>query len=102
MESSSNRYSINEEIANSITHGIGVVLAIGALCILATFAGIYGNPWYSYNITHTVDQTVIQPIFGLFHVICSLLLVKLIHTEFPEHPVHYSRIQGIQPDHGPD
>ena len=43
MESRSNTYSINEEIANSITHGIGIVLAISALGILATFAGIYGN-----------------------------------------------------------
>ena len=51
MESSINRYSIKEEIANSITHGIGIVLAIGALVILATFAGIYGNPWHVISVS---------------------------------------------------
>lgn len=51
MESSLNRYSIKEEIANSITHGIGIVLAIGALGILATFAGIYGNPWHVISVS---------------------------------------------------
>ena len=51
MESSPNRYSIKEEIANSITHDIGIVLAIGALVILATFAGIYGNPWHVISVS---------------------------------------------------
>lgn len=51
MESSPNRYSIKEEIANSITHGIGIVLGIGALCILVTFAGIYGNTWHVISVS---------------------------------------------------
>jgi hemolysin III len=51
MESSPNRYSIKEEIANSITHGIGIVLGIGGLCILVTFAGIYGNPWHVISVS---------------------------------------------------
>ena len=51
MESNLNRYSIKEEIANSITHGIGIVLAIGALGILATFAVIYGGPWHVISVS---------------------------------------------------
>jgi hemolysin III len=51
MESNSNRYSIKEEIANSITHGVGIVLAIGSLCILVTFAGIHGNPWHVISVS---------------------------------------------------
>jgi hemolysin III len=51
MESSLNRYSIKEEIANSITHGIGIILAIGALCILVAFAGIYGNSWHVISVS---------------------------------------------------
>ncbi len=38
-------YSFGEEIANSITHGIGACLAIAALAILVTFASLYGNLW---------------------------------------------------------
>jgi len=43
MENTINNYSLGEEIANSITHGIGTVLAIAALGILNAFTGIYGN-----------------------------------------------------------
>lgn len=51
MTSSQNQYSVKEEIANSITHGIGIVLAIAALGILATFASIYGNPWHVISVS---------------------------------------------------
>ena len=43
MGTSTVTYSLGEEIANSISHGIGVVLAIAALGILTAFAGIYGR-----------------------------------------------------------
>jgi hemolysin III len=35
-----------EELANSITHGIGAVLSIGALGILTAFASLFGNAWH--------------------------------------------------------
>ena len=40
------RYSRGEELANSITHGIGVVFAICAMAILAVFASRYGDAWH--------------------------------------------------------
>lgn len=40
------RYSRSEEIANSITHGIGIVFAICAMVILAVFASLYGDAWH--------------------------------------------------------
>lgn len=40
------RYSRNEEIANSITHALGVLLSIVGLAILAAFAGMLGTPWH--------------------------------------------------------
>lgn len=42
----SSRYSIGEEIANSITHGVGLVLATAALAILTGFASVFGNAWH--------------------------------------------------------
>lgn len=36
-------YTTGEEIANAITHGIGVLLAIAALVLLVVFSSIYGN-----------------------------------------------------------
>jgi len=40
------QYSPREELANSITHGVGVVLAIGALGILTAFATLFGDAWH--------------------------------------------------------
>ncbi len=37
--------SLGEEIANSITHGIGALLSIAALVLLVVFASKYGDPW---------------------------------------------------------
>ena len=40
------RYSRSEEIANSITHGIGIVFAVCAMAVLAVFASLYGDTWH--------------------------------------------------------
>jgi hemolysin III len=40
------RYSSGEEIANSIIHGLGIVLAISGLGVLTAFASLRGNAWH--------------------------------------------------------
>lgn len=40
------KYSCAEEIANSITHGLGSLLAIGGLAVLVGFASIHGDAWH--------------------------------------------------------
>jgi hemolysin III len=40
------RYSLGEEVANSITHGIGIILAIAGLAVLTAFAARNGNAWH--------------------------------------------------------
>lgn len=40
------RYSLREEIANSLTHGLGAVLAIAGLAVLTAFAARHGNVWH--------------------------------------------------------
>lgn len=37
-------YSLAEEIASSITHGIGIVLSIAGLVLLVAWAAVYGGP----------------------------------------------------------
>ena len=51
MEKSISRYSPGEEIANSITHGIGILLALAALCILIRFADRYGDVWRVVSVS---------------------------------------------------
>ncbi len=36
-------YEVREEIAHSITHGIGIILAIAALAILTSYASVFGT-----------------------------------------------------------
>ena len=37
--------SIGEEIANSVTHGIGAALSLAALVLLIVFSSLYGDAW---------------------------------------------------------
>ncbi len=40
------KYTAGEEIANSITHGVGILLAISGLGVLTAFASVYGDRWH--------------------------------------------------------
>ncbi|WML39279.1 hemolysin III family protein [Neobacillus sp. OS1-2] len=44
-------FSKQEEVANSITHGIGAVLSISALVILIVFSSLYGTTWHVVSFT---------------------------------------------------
>lgn len=44
-KTNADRYSLAEEVASSVTHGLGVVLSITALVILTTLAGRSGDKW---------------------------------------------------------
>lgn len=49
-----NIYSVGEEIAHAVTHGLGVVLAIVGLCVLVTRAALYGS----------TDHIIASAVFG--------------------------------------
>ena len=38
-------YSLGEEIANAITHGVGALLAIAGTVLLIVFSALQGDPW---------------------------------------------------------
>ncbi|MDQ0243632.1 hemolysin III [Bacillus fengqiuensis] len=44
-------FSKGEEIANSITHGIGALLSIAGLVLLIVFSSLYGNAWHVVSFT---------------------------------------------------
>jgi len=66
MATSIKQYSIGEEIANSITHGIGIVLAIAALGILTAFAGAYGD------VRHVVSVSIYGTTLVLLYTASTL------------------------------
>lgn len=65
-------YSVGEEIAHAITHGLGVVLAIVGLTVLVARATLYGDVW------HIVSSSV----FG-----ATLVLMYMASTLFHSIPL---------------
>ena len=98
METSIKQYSIGEEIANSITHGIGMVLAIAALAILTAFAGLYGNGWHIVSVSiygttlvllytastlyHSIQNPRAKGILQVFDHAAIYLLIAGTYTPF--------------------
>ena len=77
-------YSVGEEIANSITHGVGALLSIGGLAVLVGFASLHGNAWHITSCS----------IFG-----STLILLYVASTLY--HSIPLPNIKGIlrQIDH---
>jgi hemolysin III len=68
VESNRRQLSIAEEIVNSITHGIGVLLSIAALVILVVFAALHGNAWHIVSFTiFGVSLIVLYTASTLYH-----------------------------------
>lgn len=90
--------SIGEEIFNSITHGIGVLLSIAALVLLVVFAAIKGSAWhvvsfaifgtslvllYTFStLYHSFTKIKIKNIFARFDHAAIFLLIAGTYTPF--------------------
>ncbi|NOU64997.1 hemolysin III family protein [Paenibacillus sp. LMG 31461] len=87
------QYSIKEEKANAITHGIGVVLSIAALVLLITQACAHGNAW------HIVSFSIFGTALVLLYS-CSTLLHSVTESktkdifEVLDHSAIYVLIAG--------
>lgn len=51
MSSTRGIQTIGEEIANSVTHGVGAALSVAALVVLVVFAALRGNAWHVVSCT---------------------------------------------------
>ena len=61
-------YSVGEEIANSIVHGVGVLLSIVGLTILAVFGALSGDPWkLASGIVYGVSLVLEYAASTLYH-----------------------------------
>lgn len=54
------RYSLGEEIANSVVHGLGILLSIAGLAVLSSFAARYGD----------ASHVMASAVFGASLVLC--------------------------------
>ncbi|MCQ6275157.1 hemolysin III family protein [Bacillus sp. V3B] len=67
-------FSLKEEIANSITHGIGFLLSMPALVLLVVFAVQSGDPWRIVSFT----------IFGVTMILLYLSSTLLHSIQHPK------------------
>jgi hemolysin III len=92
------RYSITEEIANSITHGLGIILSISGLSILIVFASALGNIWHivgcsiygatqifmytASTLYHSIQKPRAKLILRIFDHSAIFLLIAGTYTPF--------------------
>ena len=72
------RYTPGEEIASSVTHGVGAALGVAALAVLVTMAALRGDPWkvVSFSI-YGVSLTLLYSASTLYHAVRGERLKKI-------------------------
>ncbi len=64
------RYSPAEEIANSVTHAVGLVLSIAGLGTLTAFASLFGTVWHIVSCSiYSATQILLYTASTLYHSI---------------------------------
>ena len=59
-------YTLGEEVAHALTHGVGVVLAIAGLTVMVARATLYGDVW------HIVGAAIFGPTLVLMYTASTL------------------------------
>ncbi|MBI4996279.1 MAG: hemolysin III family protein [Rhodocyclales bacterium] len=92
------RYSFGEEVANSVTHGVGIVLAIAGLAVLTAFAARNGTAWHvtasaifgatlilcftASTLYHSIQNDRIKQVLRVFDHSAVFLLIAGTYTPF--------------------
>ncbi|HEY3317015.1 MAG TPA: hemolysin III family protein [Coriobacteriia bacterium] len=92
------QYSLGEEIANAITHGLGVLASIVALVVLVAVSAIYGNIWHVISVSvygatlvllytastlyHSLSSTRARHVFKVIDHASIYLLIAGTYTPF--------------------
>lgn len=97
-ERSEKKYTLAEEVANTITHGIGVIFSIVALVLLVVYASFGGDAWRIVSATifgsalillylastlyHALPQPSIKRIMRIFDHSAIYVLIAGTYTPF--------------------
>lgn len=88
-------YSLGEEIAHAVTHGVGVLLAIVGLTALVVRAALYGNAWHL--VASSVFGATLVLMYSastLFHSIPDILPRAKRVLRIIDHSMIYFLIAG--------
>ncbi len=93
---SEKRFTKGEELANAISHGVGLFLAISATAVIVLFASLTGNPWlitstaifgatlillyFSSTMNHSLSHGKAKDFFHNFDQIAIYLLIAGTYT----------------------
>jgi hemolysin III len=70
-----------EEIANSITHGVGTALAIAALAILVTFAALQGDAWRVVGLSiYGATLVILYLVSTMYHAFRRPRIKRIFRT----------------------
>ena len=80
-----NRYTLGEEIANAVTHGIGALLSIAGLAVLVSFAALYGDAWHVvstsiFGATLVLLYAASTVYHSVWHHQTKLILQRIDHS----------------------
>lgn len=75
------RYSLGEEIANSITHGIGALLSIAALVVMIVCAALNGSAWQVVSVSiYGGTLVLLYTMSTLYHAITNEKAKKVLRV----------------------
>ncbi len=91
-------YTLGEEIAHSVTHGLGAILSVVALIVLIILAVAHGTKWHIFSyavyggsllalylastLYHSVQKPRLRPILRKVDHSCIYLLIAGTYTPF--------------------
>lgn len=82
-------YTIVEEICNCSVHGLGIILSVAALVILAAFSARYGNAWTIVSTTiFGVSMVILYTASTLYHAITNQQAKKIL-KKFDHIAIYY-------------
>jgi hemolysin III len=87
------RQTLREEIANSVTHGVGIALAIAGLVVLVVFAALRGTAWHVVSCSiYGATLILLYTASTLYHAIQSPRIKKVFRVL--DHSAIYLLIAG--------
>ncbi|MCB1044628.1 MAG: hemolysin III family protein [Acidobacteria bacterium] len=85
--------TLGEEIANSVIHGLGIVLSIAGLGVLTAFASLNGNAWHIVSCSiFSTTLILLYTASTLYHAITHPVAKRVLRTL--DHAAIYLLIAG--------
>ncbi|MBO4293848.1 MAG: hemolysin III family protein [Alphaproteobacteria bacterium] len=82
-------YTLGEEICNCTIHGLGIILSIAGLVILAAFSSIYGNAWSIVStVIFGVSMILLYTASTIYHAVPSQKAKKIL-KKFDHISIYY-------------